>query len=688
MSPGPSAKGAEEGPRYHVVLIGIDAYQGVSPLSGCVNDIDAIQELLRRRLGLKDEWICRLAAPRFDDTVRPTEIPTQPPTRKNILAALRAVAAEAGAGDKVFIYYSGHGTQLEIASPDGGHFVREALVPSDDKVLDPEQGGWKRQYLFDWELNEIFRLIAARTSQITVILDCCNSAGATRSLAEPGARDRFAPSEAIVRLREVDASALQRSGRSIASGLAASIESCMVVAACRDDERARESLSGSETAHGELTRALLAHFEGIEDAELAELRWSRIWRSVESAVNAANPCQNPWLSSSSLRRVFCGPPEDGDAGYPVSSVSGNASGVYHIGAGQLAGITRGARIAVYPAEPQRFPELGSSSDLEVRWGVLQVVRADRNQAEAELLETSRSEGLPPGARGRLIQPGEEAKLVIAISPPDPELQAELAQSSFLRLAEPGEQADATLLLRSDDQWALCDDTYGSGEEAGVPSLPCVPRQAYDAAVALAEQYRLFTAPLRFARRCSDRAQALQLSLLDCNGLEEPPDSETAAKIILPEARRGPRADYELRAGTVLDDLGDRYCLRIDNKSSDKLFVTVLNCEADGSVMTLADRVYVRPGGHAIVWHPYGPGEWLRTALMPLCSLGIERFIAIGTNDRGPALDYLNVESTFEESIRPSSQTRVAGTRSAGAPAEVWTATVVTARVESLSEEEA
>ena len=32
-------------PRFHVLLIGIDAYT-VKPLRGCVNDIDAVQRLL------------------------------------------------------------------------------------------------------------------------------------------------------------------------------------------------------------------------------------------------------------------------------------------------------------------------------------------------------------------------------------------------------------------------------------------------------------------------------------------------------------------------------------------------------------------------------------------------------------------------------------------------------------------
>ena len=39
-------------PRDHVLLIGIDAYDGINPLQGCVNDIDVIQRILIDKLGI------------------------------------------------------------------------------------------------------------------------------------------------------------------------------------------------------------------------------------------------------------------------------------------------------------------------------------------------------------------------------------------------------------------------------------------------------------------------------------------------------------------------------------------------------------------------------------------------------------------------------------------------------------
>src|SRR6476661_6818027 len=50
--------------RYHVLLIGIDAYDGGGMLTGCVNDIDAVQRLLVDNVGVPRTQIRRLAAPR------------------------------------------------------------------------------------------------------------------------------------------------------------------------------------------------------------------------------------------------------------------------------------------------------------------------------------------------------------------------------------------------------------------------------------------------------------------------------------------------------------------------------------------------------------------------------------------------------------------------------------------------
>src|SRR6516162_6998730 len=95
---------------YHVLLIGIDAYS-IRPLRGCVNDIDAVQQiLLSERVGIPSERIIRLASP-LPASKHETTVDSKPATLANIYNALEHLgSSKVKNSDRVFIYYSGHGT--------------------------------------------------------------------------------------------------------------------------------------------------------------------------------------------------------------------------------------------------------------------------------------------------------------------------------------------------------------------------------------------------------------------------------------------------------------------------------------------------------------------------------------------------------------------------------------------------
>ena len=176
----------------HALLIGIDAYDGGGSLTGCVNDIGDVHDLLTQHVGIDAARITRLASPTRQDGDRL-------PTRAAITDEL-ARLAELAPSDRVLIYYSGHGTQTIVAGRDGARFSREALLPK-DKVVGPQ-----RRYLFDWQINQLIGAIAARVARVTVILDCCASAGVTRDTSGgiANTRDRFYPSDGVYQLREED----------------------------------------------------------------------------------------------------------------------------------------------------------------------------------------------------------------------------------------------------------------------------------------------------------------------------------------------------------------------------------------------------------------------------------------------------------------------------------------------------
>src|SRR5262245_54270740 len=95
---------------YRAVLIGIDDYPQ-KPLSGCVNDIDQIERVLLDRLHVPPARITRLTAPRSGASVS-TRLPCLSPTLEELRGCLRRLAEEVGKQDAVFLYYSGHGSQV------------------------------------------------------------------------------------------------------------------------------------------------------------------------------------------------------------------------------------------------------------------------------------------------------------------------------------------------------------------------------------------------------------------------------------------------------------------------------------------------------------------------------------------------------------------------------------------------
>src|SRR5215216_683521 len=159
-------------PTYHVLLIGIDAYpQGYNSLTGCVNDIDAIEQvlLIPPGIGIPPEQIhvTRLAAANpHNPSKSQFQEQTLPPTKANLIQALKDLAGPVvKPKDRILIYYSGHGDEKTWS---GSLVWHEALVPHD---------GQRIEYLYDVEVNALINSISMRTSDLTIILDCCHSAG-------------------------------------------------------------------------------------------------------------------------------------------------------------------------------------------------------------------------------------------------------------------------------------------------------------------------------------------------------------------------------------------------------------------------------------------------------------------------------------------------------------------------------
>jgi hypothetical protein len=672
-------------PTYHVLLIGIDRYPpGYNSLSGCVNDIDAIEQMLLAPpgVGIPPEQIrvTRLAAPLSG---RPSTSRFQnealAPTKANLIQALKAMAGSAvKPSDRVLIYYSGHGD----AQPWTGSLVwHEALVPHDEHKI---------EYLFDVEINALISAIAARTNDLTIVLDCCHSAGATRDLSYIQAKGavRALKSEPSV-IAPPDLAALGLGGgraqeRAMGSHLLQSLDpDYLVVVACQSDEKAGEGAdSAGQPSHGVFTHSLLSMISGRDAVQRAKLRWADIWpellaKAAERNGRLNQRAQHPWMIGRSERRLFGGAWEKMDAGYRVTK---RPDGDYEVGAGRLMGVTEGAEIAVYKgAEPREFPPIGSAADQPV--GRLKVNQAGLSSATAVVVRMGFA--LPEGARGRLVKPGESKRLRVSLKPADTQLQAQLEESPLLEIVPPTDpDADVEVITQPGGRWII-------GEEE--PLLATVPVGEIRALREGLEHLYRYVTVLRMARNCNDPQLngSLSVRILDCNGEAAlaAMSPEELADPALPEAPRDPNRIYALRRGF-------KFCVKVANSSRYPLNVTLLNCSAGGLVEYLSDAL-LRPGAAHVMWldgklgAPFEswpdelPAGEPKIQRQPYAA---ERMIAIGTTRPDVDLHFLTLDKRVQEVVNENLSRRGdmrplrPSEKSSTAPSELWTATVTPIRI--------
>jgi len=643
-------------PRRHVLLIGIDNYRSARPLHGCVNDIDAIEAILLDRLGVPASSIQKLAAPHATH-LRAPRVPERPPTTENLRAALTALTGDAVApGDRVLIYYAGHGTQI---LPDGERTAREALVPQDIYA-----GG---ELLYDHELNDLLARIARRTTDLTVILDCCCSAGATRSaLLPPDSTVRFCPIDSTKQPplpRPRSAHHTLETPAGLLSSLDPADPGYLVAAACQSHEQAFERKRDGQS-HGAFTAALLDRLEHPPDADLAALRWADVWQSIRERVLTRYPAQHPWLIGRSERRLFGGDFQPQDPGIPIS----RAGARYTLAAGTLVGLGRSAKVAVYGPAPAIFPHLGSPEDLAARRGILEIEEATPSSATARPLDAESID--IEGARGRLIAAGDRDALVVALDPFDADLARWLSGQGPLRVVpanQPaGEEAivEAYVGLQGGLRW-IGDDVYGP---SGEPPLVQVPAEDADALLRVLLHYERYNRALRLARRCLDLPGALRVRLLDCPASWAGDGHDPA----LPEVGTDPKGKVHYVATP-----GQRIAIHVENRSGEHLYTNILNCAVSGRVEILGPaQLEIPPGRRLTFWLGGHLGKPFGCGLPEARSSGVDRIIAVGTTRPDADLSSLKLTGSFEDALQPMRDF----TCEEGDPDELWTATLVTLKL--------
>lgn len=128
-------------------------------LEGCRNDAASIYSIITSRFGFQQKNIDTL----FDSAA----------TRKGILEAMKNLLNTSSKGDIAFIYYAGHGSQVNNSLSFELNKKDQTIVPAN---------AWQEgiEDIRDKELSKIFNEFLDKNVKLTVIFDCCHSGSISR----------------------------------------------------------------------------------------------------------------------------------------------------------------------------------------------------------------------------------------------------------------------------------------------------------------------------------------------------------------------------------------------------------------------------------------------------------------------------------------------------------------------------
>ncbi|HHL19251.1 MAG TPA: hypothetical protein ENJ33_05905 [Thiothrix sp.] len=308
----------------YALLIGINDYAGNVPdLSGCHNDVERFSNVLKSRFNTTTKNIKLLLSSNA--------------TKANIIAGFKTHLAQAGEGDTVVVYYSGHGSQERAPEvfwdmePDRQN---ETIVCHDSRTGAGD--------LADKELRFLIAQLAKKKPHIVVIFDCCHSGGATRGT------ETVLPQAVRLTKPDVQSRALQNYvffEQAEQEGWASDMQKLpegahIFLSGCQDSELSKElTIEGKQ--HGVFTHFLCKTLESSASSLSYRNIVSRINQQVQGLVQKQHP-QVEGIEDADVNRLFLG--EEIQA-VTLSVVARNNQ--WLLNAGEIQGMSVGDQLAIY-----------------------------------------------------------------------------------------------------------------------------------------------------------------------------------------------------------------------------------------------------------------------------------------------------------------------------------------------------
>ncbi|GAB1544635.1 hypothetical protein NUACC21_73110 [Scytonema sp. NUACC21] len=411
------------------LLIGINKYKysNINQLQGCVNDVELMSKILQENFGFSANNITR----KRDEEA----------TRDGILVAMDELVNSVGSDDIVVIHYSGHGSQMTDREGDEKDGLDETIVPHDSG-----RSPYPNRDITDDEIYIRLLRLSEKTPHVTLIFDCCHSGtisrdpfGADERWVEPDLRpvEELPPSPVAAELA-------REAKRDVGpSGWLPLSQSYVLIAACRDEERAYEYTANegdSQLTHGTLTYFLAQSLHNAQSGTT----YRDIFEQVNHQVTAVRLSQHPQMEGARDRLLF-----DVQDITPMRfvSVRQRTGKQVTLAAGAAHGMTVGSYWVIYPSGSKQITTETS------RLGLVEITQVKAVTAFAEILEESDLDAIAPGSRA--VEDahfyGQMCLKVEILTPTGHETAvSELIEligvSTLLQQASVGEAADARIYL--------------------------------------------------------------------------------------------------------------------------------------------------------------------------------------------------------------------------------------------------
>jgi hypothetical protein len=358
---------AQSAPRGHALIVGVTKYDNLPAenwLSGPLNDVVIVRALLRDKLGFDDKDIVTLSE----------SAPSARPTHDNILRELEALKSRVRDGDRVVVYFAGHGARAPHTPRPGDvnpNVVDSLFLPADIGKWDGKIGQVPRAIDNNTFAKRIRELVAAHKGiSLCFIADACHSGGIAREKGR-GADDevvRALPADVLGIPPELDQAAEEAqeklSARSRGAGepdtaarLSIDLPGVAAMYACRSTERTPERSFPPDPAnpvdpndpryrYGLFTHTLCS----VLSKSSGHVTYNELIQRVRIEYGA-RPAPIPLAEGSARDSEILGT-RVRRSDFRLS-IAGDAMTV---NAGQVAGFNRGTIFAVFPPPGQAAPD--------------------------------------------------------------------------------------------------------------------------------------------------------------------------------------------------------------------------------------------------------------------------------------------------------------------------------------------